>query len=90
MLEFIKDIDGPLFLLYYIILVAACLGLGWLLISVDGSTAYRLPDPKRHKALAVAALGGKRPNKEQRAMMSSIFSLWQRGGSSVRERGWQR
>ena len=55
MLNFIESIPGPLFLLYYIILMVACFGLAWFLLNApDGSTAYRLPLSKRHSPMAIA------------------------------------
>ena len=76
MLNFIESIPGPLFLLYYIILMVACFGLAWFLLNApDGSTAYRLPLSKRHSPMAIAILN----NGESDAIELSIFSLWHKG-----------
>src|SRR3972149_1387006 len=75
MIEIVRQIPGPLFLLLFAVLAAIGVYLARLWSDRDGSTDYPLPDPDRFGPLAIAALRGGR----NAVIRTAVFSLWKRG-----------
>ena len=75
MIEIVRQIPGPLFLLLFAVLAAIGIYLARLWSDRDGSTDYPLPDPDRFDPLSIAALRGGR----NAVIRTAVFSLWKRG-----------
>jgi uncharacterized protein (TIGR04222 family) len=81
LLELLQPIPGPIFLVIFIILIAVCFAIGWLLLSLDGSMKYPTPEPTYFDPLSIAALrGGK-----DAVLRTAIFSLWSRKLVEIKE-----
>jgi uncharacterized protein (TIGR04222 family) len=70
--EMLRRIPGPKFLVFFIALIGACIGIGWLWINADGTGSYPLPELARFDAFAIAALRG----GSAAAIRAAVFSLW--------------
>ncbi|KPK37625.1 MAG: hypothetical protein AMJ65_14155, partial [Phycisphaerae bacterium SG8_4] len=57
-LEMLRQIPGPIFLLVFIALTAACAAIGWLCTNADMTNRHPLPDLTRLDPYAIAALRG--------------------------------
>ena len=72
--DFIIQIPGPLFLLYFAIFSIATIWAGWQIINTEESHKYPLPQPTHFSAYDIAGVYGGFPIFIQ----TVIFSLWRR------------
>lgn len=85
MIEFLRSIPGPRFLLLFPLLVALCLAVARFAVRGDRSGDGAFPEPSRFTPAAIAALRG----GWELVLKTVIFSLWQRGDLEIvtEERG---
>ena len=79
MLEFIKSIPGPDFLLIYPVFCVICFFVAWYFAS-DNSLKYNLPKLTRFNPVTIAYLDGVIP-----MLHAVIFGLWSRGLITLKE-----
>ena len=75
MIEIIRQVPGPLFLLYYAAYAAACMVVGRILLSADGTLNYPMPDLTRFDPLSLSFLRGGRAA----VIRTAVFDLWHKG-----------
>lgn len=72
MIEFIDEIPGPDFLVYFSVFSVFCIVLGWSLAGRDGSIGYPMPELTNFDPVSIAALRG----GWTAAVKTAVFHLW--------------
>lgn len=81
MIDFITQISGPMFLLYFALFSGAIIFLTWYLVRVAGG--YSEPDARELDMYDLALLRGREPA----VLETAIFQLWNKGLIDIKTKG---